>query len=122
VEDNVRAAVEPAPGDRRDLLASALLRLEAWGLAGRTRQLPSTLSGGERARVSLAVAMACSPPLLVLDEPTGEVDAVTETIMLDALERHCAEGGAILVSTHSAAVARRAYRSIKLSAGRIADA
>ena len=96
--------------------------LSAMGIAGREAALPSELSGGETARAGLAVALATSPSVLLADEPTAEVDGETEDVIIDLLARRSAMGGATLAVTHSAALARRADRIIKLRDGRTIDA
>jgi putative ABC transport system ATP-binding protein len=101
--------------DRRRI--DALLDLV--GLPGRHHALPRQLSGGESARVALAVALAASPSLLLADEPTGEVDAETERRVLDLIARHCEAGGAAVLVTHSDAVARCAHRIVELSDGKV---
>ena len=74
------------------------------------------------ARAGLAVALAAAPLILLADEPTGEVDAVTEGSILDLLSEQCRTGVAVLVTTHSQALAARADRIIHLRDGRITDA
>ena len=106
-----------SPGD--DARADILRRM---GLDGRMDLLPPQLSGGERARAGLAVAMVNHPRLLLLDEPTGEVDADTEKAILGLLADHCAGGGCIIVATHNPALARLASRTLILRDGTIADA
>lgn len=92
------------------------------GLHDRTASLPPQLSGGERARAGLAVAMAGHPKILLLDEPTGEVDAETEKAILGLLANYRAEGGGIVVATHNPAVARLASRALNMKDGKIVDA
>lgn len=92
---------------------------EMVGISERRRARPSQLSGGEAARAGLAVALAAAPTVLLADEPTGEVDAETEEHILGLLEAHRRAGGAILVATHSDAVARRADRVVGLLDGRV---
>lgn len=92
------------------------------GLHDRTASLPPQLSGGERARAGLAVAMAGHPKILLLDEPTGEVDAETEKAILALLANYRAEGGAIVVATHNPAVARLASLALNMKDGKIVDA
>ena len=106
-----------SPGD--DARADILRRM---GLDGRMDLLPPQLSGGERARAGLAVAMVNHPRLLLLDEPTGEDDADTEKAILGRLADHCAGGGCIIVATHNPALARLASRTLILRDGTIADA
>jgi len=97
--------------------------LAEWvGLEHRMNARPSSLSGGEAARAGLAVALANDPPVLLADEPTGEVDRVTEGTLLDLLRDRAEAGRAVLVVTHSERVAERADRVIRLRDGRIQDA
>ena len=82
---------------------------------------PSTLSGGESARAGLAVAMANDPPVLLADEPTGEVDRQAETQVLQLLRGRADRGKAVLVVTHSERVAACADRIVRMVDGRITD-
>src|SRR5262249_17507388 len=95
--------------------------LETLGLIHHRRAYPEQLSGGEAARAGLAVALAAAPKILLADEPTGEVDADTEARVLDLMEKYCAEGGSAVVATHSAALAQRACRIVRLADGKIVD-
>jgi putative ABC transport system ATP-binding protein len=88
-------------------------------LAHRASARPSTLSGGEVARASLAVAMANDPPVLLADEPTGEVDQKIEGRLLDLLRGRADAGKAVLVVTHSEHVAAAADRVVRIVDGRI---
>jgi putative ABC transport system ATP-binding protein len=119
VADNVRMqlhlAGKPASRRVRDVLASV-------GLENRANSRPGQLSGGEDARAGLAVALAADPPVLLADEPTGEVDAATEGRILEILRTHADGGGAVIIATHSEVVASRADRVIHLRDGRISDA
>ncbi|MEO5678369.1 MAG: ATP-binding cassette domain-containing protein, partial [Acidimicrobiales bacterium] len=95
--------------------------LDDLGLGARGGSFPSQLSGGEAARAGLAVALANEPAVLLADEPTGEVDGGTEARLLDLL-RHAADGGAaVVVVTHSPAVADAATRVIALADGRVSS-
>ena len=94
-----------------------LLRL--LGLSERAAAYPGQLSGGELARAGLAVALANHPAALLADEPTGELDSVTESRVLDLLSVAAAGGTAILVASHSPAVAAAAARVIRLDDGRV---
>lgn len=91
--------------------------LAAVGLAGRAGAYPSQLSGGEVARAGLAVALANEPAVLLADEPTGELDSTTETQVLDLLRRTAEHGTAVLVASHSPAVAAAADRVLHLVDG-----
>ena len=95
--------------------------LAKFGLAARWNAMPSELSGGEAARAGLAVALAAEPEILICDEPTGEVDAETERLILDDLAERRDAGRAILVATHSPALARMANRVVHIRDGRVVD-
>jgi putative ABC transport system ATP-binding protein len=91
------------------------------GLADRGHHYPAQLSGGEQQRVALARAMALEPPLLLADEPTGNLDTATGATIVDllfALNRE--RGTTLLLVTHDAALAERADRVVSLRDGRIA--
>ena len=105
---------KPKPAKIDEILK--LLRIKQ-----REESLPAQLSGGERARAALAVALAKSPPILLLDEPTGEVDASTEADILKVLGNLANKGTAIAVATHNPAVAKCAHRIVRMRDGRITD-
>jgi putative ABC transport system ATP-binding protein len=109
----VRSLAGPAHrADRPDLL-------NLLGLSERAAAYPGQLSGGELARAGLAIALANHPAALLADEPTGELDSVTESRVLDLLSIAAAGGTAILVASHSPAVAAAAARVIRLDDGRV---
>ncbi|MDT5284187.1 MAG: putative transport system ATP-binding protein [Mycobacterium sp.] len=89
------------------------------GLSERAAAYPSQLSGGELARAGLAIALANAPAALIADEPTGELDSVTESRVLDLLSDAAGRGTAILVASHSRAVAAAASRVVRLDDGRV---
>ncbi len=91
------------------------------GLADRAHARPSTLSGGESARAALAVALANDPPVLLADEPTGEVDRQAQSLVLDLLRGRAADRKAVLVVTHSRDVAAAADRIVHIVDGRVTD-
>ncbi|HEV7898398.1 MAG TPA: ATP-binding cassette domain-containing protein [Planosporangium sp.] len=97
----------------RDRLLSDL------GIAARAGAVVSTLSGGEAARAGLAVALAAEPAVLLADEPTGELDDTTEVGVLALLRDRAGAGTAVVVASHSAAVAATADRRIELVDGRV---
>jgi len=119
VEDNVALQMHLARKFDAARLEELIARV---GLGTRRRARPGQLSGGEAARAGLAVALAAAPRILLADEPTGEVDAETESQILSLLETHRRAGGAIFIATHSDAVAASADRIIRLLDGRVADA
>ena len=107
-----QVAGRPNPGRAAGLL-------EALGLARRAHARPAELSGGETARAGLAVALANDPAVVLADEPTGELDSASEARVLDLLWAHAAAGGAVVVATHSPAVAAAASRTLHLQDGRV---
>jgi putative ABC transport system ATP-binding protein len=117
VADNLRVAISLAPGGPQRVSVEAALG--AVGLAERARALPAQLSGGELARAGLALALMNDPPVLLADEPTGEVDAANEARLLDLLVERAREGGSNLIVTHSPAVASVADRVLHLVDGRL---
>lgn len=95
--------------------------LEAVGLLSRRKALPSELSGGEAARAGLAVALANEPPVILADEPTGEVDSGNEVRLISLLRERASAGAAVLVVTHSEGVAAAADRVVRLLDGKVTD-
>jgi len=91
--------------------------LDAVGLTPRSGARPSELSGGEAVRAGLAVALANNPDLLVADEPTGELDGETEADVLRLIRNQADRGTAVIVASHSAAVAAMADEVIHLKDG-----
>lgn len=118
VEDNILLQMLLA-GRVNNLHVGELVDLV--GLNHRRHARPAHISGGETARAALAVALAAEPKVLLADEPTGEVDAETEKQILRLLDGYRKNGGALLVVTHSNAVATHANRTLHLFDGRIVD-
>jgi putative ABC transport system ATP-binding protein len=98
----------------------ALQSLERVGLKERAHHLPSQLSGGEQQRVCIARALINDPRIVLADEPTGNLDAVNEEIVLRLLRELHRQGRTIVMVTHDPVVARLADRRIELHHGRIA--
>jgi putative ABC transport system ATP-binding protein len=118
VDGNVALAQRLAgnpDGRRRAALLADL------GLAARSGAYPAELSGGEAARAGLAVALANDPPVILADEPTGEVDGAAEAAVLALLRARADAGAAIVVVTHSPAVAAAADRTVALFDGRVVE-
>ena len=118
--ENVAVPLELAGADAP--LAAATQRLAEVGLGERAHHYPAQLSGGEQQRVAIARAMALSPPLLLADEPTGNLDSATGEQIIDLLLTLNRErGSTLLLVTHDAALAGRAGRAVALRDGRVVN-
>ena len=115
--ENVRFGADAA--QRADSSALAEVALAQVGLAERLHHFPHQLSGGEQQRVAIARALATGNPILLADEPTGELDFRTGIQILRVLEEQARSGMTVLVVTHNREIARVADRVIELSSGRI---
>jgi putative ABC transport system ATP-binding protein len=94
--------------------------LDEVGLTDRTHHYPSQLSGGEQQRVALARALANDPPILLADEPTGNLDANNGKHIVEILlDVHARRGTTIVLATHDHELARRADRMLVLKGGRV---
>ena len=101
-------------------LKQARSLLEAVGLSERMDHYPVQLSGGEQQRVALARAFVVNPPIVMADEPTGNLDSANGRLVLDLLlERHIHAGATLVLVTHDPEVAARADRKIVLKDGLI---
>jgi putative ABC transport system ATP-binding protein len=106
-----------APKQRRQ---RAYQLLDMVGLADHVDKLPSMISGGQQQRAAIARALANDPPIVVADEPTGNLDTQTSEELLDLFGQLSANGKTLLMVTHSKALARRAGRIIEIKNGLIA--
>jgi ABC-type lipoprotein export system ATPase subunit len=95
--------------------------LERLGLAGRLLHKPYQLSGGERQRVAIGRALMNKPPLLLADEPTGNLDSATGNGILTVLEDLNKAGQTVVMVTHDPRIAQRAHRTVRLADGLVAD-
>ncbi|GEN06840.1 ABC transporter ATP-binding protein [Myxococcus sp. MISCRS1] len=122
VEENVRLPVELNGSDAAKAGARARELLEQVGLANRGGSFPDRLSGGEQQRVAVARALAHAPPLLLADEPTGNLDEATGRQVLDLLEGLTRRGQACaLVVTHEPGLVARADRVLEMVGGRLVE-
>jgi putative ABC transport system ATP-binding protein len=116
VEGNVLLAQQL--NGRADIAAASAI-VESVGLGSRAHSLPAQLSGGETARAGLAVALANDPPLLLADEPTGELDSETADQIVALLLKRAAAGCAVVAATHNRRLADTAHRTVELVDGRV---
>jgi ABC-type lipoprotein export system ATPase subunit len=105
--------------NRNEAYARAEELLAGFGLAHRLEHRPAELSGGEQQRVALARALMCRPALILADEPTGNLDALTGAEILNLLFEINEEPLACVMVTHSAEAAHRCDRVLKLENGRL---
>jgi putative ABC transport system ATP-binding protein len=115
VAQNVTLPQRMLSGNRRPVMEI----LDGLGIGHRASAYPDELSGGELARAGLAVAVANDPLVVLADEPTGELDSGAERAVLGLLNERARAGAAIVVASHSAAVAAAADRVIHLVDGRV---
>lgn len=106
---------------RRIREAKSRAMLERMGLAERLSHRPMELSGGQRQRVAIARALVNDPPLLLADEPTGNLDSKTSVEVMALLAEINRTGQTLVVVTHDEAVAAQAHRTIRLRDGLVAS-
>ncbi len=122
VRENVLLTAELSGWNARDANAQAQRLLDTVGLLDRANVFPDKLSGGEQQRVAIARALCADPPIILADEPTGNLDADTGAQVLDLLTRLARERGKTLILvTHSPDVAALADRTLKLDHGRLIE-
>jgi putative ABC transport system ATP-binding protein len=118
--ENVAVPMEIAGAPNARARADALL--EEVGLTGRAHHYPSQLSGGEHQRVALARALANDPPIVLADEPTGNLDSANGRHIMELLAQiHRARGTTIVLVTHDAELAARADARLVLRDGRVVE-
>lgn len=101
VAENITFALRVIECSEREIKTQLNNSLELVGLKGKEKYYPNQLSGGEQQRVALARAMATRPPIIIADEPTGNLDPVTAKSMFDTLLEINSRGTTILVVTHA---------------------
>jgi putative ABC transport system ATP-binding protein len=107
-----------APRERR---ARAMQLLEQVEMAQQADKLPSSVSGGQQQRVAIARALANDPPILVADEPTGNLDSKTAGAVFQLFENLVAQGKTVLMVTHDSDLARRVSRAVIVADGEIVN-
>jgi putative ABC transport system ATP-binding protein len=119
VMENVMIPLAVGKETRKHKEEMALRALAEIGLDSKARRLPSEISGGEQERVAIARAVVNDPPILLADEPTGNLDSKTGAEVMDLLSRLNARGRTIVMVTHSKENAAYAGRLLQLADGRL---
>ncbi len=115
--ENVMLPLVTVSAGKREKLEMAHEALERVGLQGKEKRLPSQVSGGEQERVAIARAIVNEPPILLADEPTGNLDSKTSEEVMGMLKKLNLEGMTIVVVTHSLEAARNSRRILNISDG-----
>ena len=119
-EENVAFALEVTGAPRNSIQSRAMRVLTQVGLASKARAYPKELSGGEQQRVAIARALVNDPPILLADEPTGNLDERASRSVFQLLRDINAGGTSVIMATHNLELVRQTnYRAIELKAGQI---
>ena len=121
VLENVLLPLTAQKTSRRQKNIMAREALESVGLADKADRLPSQISGGEKERVAIARAIVNRPPVILADEPTGNLDTHTSRGIMELLQKLNRAGSTIVMVTHSHACSRYANRLLTVSDGKITD-
>jgi len=122
VYENVAFALYATNTKRSEMKKRVLLALADVGLSHKRLQMPHELSGGEQQRVVIARAIVNSPPLLLADEPTGNLDPASSNEIMELLQKINMRGTAILMATHNYELVKKfPARIIQLKDGKITD-
>ncbi len=120
VFDNIAVALEIAGAPRSEIRARVWSVVKRLGLGHRLDHRPRTLSGGEQQRVAIARALVTEPPILLADEPTGNLDPDLSLDIMDILADANARGATVIVATHDPKLLERyRFRHVTLDAGRL---
>jgi putative ABC transport system ATP-binding protein len=121
VIENVMLPLTTVNLPRRAKMSMAMEALAWVGMDGKATRLPNQISGGEMERAAIARAIVNNPPVLLADEPTGNLDSQNSQAVMELLGRLHRNGTTIIMVTHSATCAQCAQRILQVSDGRLAD-
>ena len=121
VLENVMLPLTTVKIGRKKKLDMAKDTLASVGLEGKIHRLPSQISGGEKERVAIARAIVNAPPVLLADEPTGNVDSKTTREVMELFQQLSLDGITIIMVTHSVECAEYAQKILRLSDGRLVE-
>jgi len=121
VAENIAFPMEWSRKTAKEIEERVSELLETLGMRHRMNHFPAQLSGGEQQRVALARALANDPPLVLADEPTGNLDAVNAQKIIDILQMLKAKGKTVIVSTHDERIMQFADRTFCLENGTLAN-
>ena len=121
VAENVALPLGYAGVPKQERLARAAEMLRKVGMLDKMKAYPNELSGGQQQRVAIARALINHPPIILADEPTGNLDSRTSAQIMDILAELTDEGATLLLVTHDAGVARRAGRRVRMEDGGISE-
>ena len=121
VAENVALPLGYAGVPKQERLARAAEMLRKVGLLDKMKAYPNELSGGQQQRVAIARALINHPPIILADEPTGNLDSRSSAQIMDILAELADEGATLLLVTHDAGVARRAGRRVRMEDGEISE-
>lgn len=119
--ENVELPLVLRGESRKSRRQKALEALERVGLQTRAGHRPAELSGGQQQRVAIARVLAAQPPLILADEPTGNLDGVTSREILSILQQLHGEGQTIVMITHDEGIAAAAPRQMRMEQGRLSN-
>ena len=121
VAENVALPLGYAGVPKQERLARAAEMLRKVGLLDKMKAYPDELSGGQQQRVAIARALINHPPIILADEPTGNLDSRSSAQIMDILAELADEGATLLLVTHDAGVAKRAGRRVGMEDGGISE-
>ena len=121
VAENVALPLGYAGVPKQERLARAAEMLRKVGLLDKMKAYPNELSGGQQQRVAIARALINYPPIILADEPTGNLDSRSSAQIMDILAELADEGATLLLVTHDAGVAKRAGRRVGMEDGGISE-